>query len=49
MTALFAGAPVSALLLAWEGAELIADETGSLSTSLGSRRHRRAEPALELT
>jgi len=33
---------VSALLLAWDGAELIADETGSLSARLGSPGTRRA-------
>jgi uncharacterized protein (TIGR02680 family) len=33
---------VSALLLVWDGAELIADETGSLVSSLGSPGTRRA-------
>ena len=33
---------VSALLLAWDGTELIADETGSLSAHLGSTGTRRA-------
>ncbi|MGH3246701.1 MAG: SbcC/MukB-like Walker B domain-containing protein, partial [Trebonia sp.] len=33
---------VSALLLVWDGAELIADETGSLISSLGSPGTRRA-------
>ena len=33
---------VSALLLVWDGAELIADETGSLSARLGSPGTRRA-------
>jgi hypothetical protein len=33
---------VSALLLVWDGAELIADETGSLASRLGSPGTRRA-------
>ena len=37
---------VSALLLAWDGAELIADETGSLSARLGSPGTRRAPSPL---
>jgi uncharacterized protein (TIGR02680 family) len=34
---------VSALLLVWDGVELIADETGSLTAALGSPGTRRAE------
>jgi uncharacterized protein (TIGR02680 family) len=37
---------VSALLLLWDGAELIADEAGSLAGRLGSPGTRRARPSL---
>ena len=40
---------VSALLLVWDGAELIADETGSLTAALGSPGTRRAERAVAAT
>ncbi len=36
---------VSALLLVWDGAELVADDTGSLAGRLGSPGTRRARPA----
>jgi hypothetical protein len=32
---------VSALLLVWDGSELVADETGALTASLGSPGTRR--------